>query len=125
MAALPTLQGASLPGMPTLPNGKATVAPPKVSGDANMELEDVGPQEDKLPLHEDVMQLARVGEIGSIQKLFDEGKVDAKLKDKEGITPLHVSKCSTIKLRRAGQPGNIWIIVGSYQQSLRCMQIPD
>ncbi len=88
-------QGASSPGMPTLPNGKASAATPKVSGDGNMELEDVGLQEDKLPLHEDVMQLARVGEIDSIQTLFDEGKVDAKFRDKEGITPLHVSQRNT------------------------------
>ena len=91
MTAPPNIQGASSTGVPTLPDGKASVAPPKVSGHDNMELEDVGSQEDKLPLHEDVMQLARVGEIASIQKLFDEGKVDAKFRDKEGITPLHVS----------------------------------
>ena len=48
-------------------------------------------QESKLPLLEDVMQLARVGEIGPIQKLFEEGKFDATYKDHEGITPLHVS----------------------------------
>lgn len=46
--------------------------------------------EDKLPLLEDVMQLARLGEIGPIQKLFDDGKYDANFKDEEGITPLHV-----------------------------------
>ena len=46
--------------------------------------------EDKLPLHEDVMQLARLGEIGPIQKLFDDGKYEANFKDEEGITPLHV-----------------------------------
>ena len=47
--------------------------------------------ENKLPLHEDVMQLARLGEIGPIQKLFEEGKYSATYKDDEGITPLHVS----------------------------------
>ena len=86
--------------MPTLPNGKASAAPPKVSGDGNMELEDVGQQEDKLPLHEDVMQLARVGDIGSLQRLFDEGKVDSSFRDKEGITPLHVSKRNQLKSMR-------------------------
>ncbi len=97
MAAPSNTEGAPSTSMPTLPNGKASVAHPKVSGDDNMELEDVGQQEDKLPLHEDVMQLARVGEIASIQKLFDEGKVDAKFSDKEGITPLHVSKSNVSK----------------------------
>ena len=48
------------------------------------------PSKDKLPLHEDIMQLARLGEIGPVQKLFKEGKYTAKYKDGEGITPLHV-----------------------------------
>ena len=48
------------------------------------------PSTAKLPLHEDIMQLARLGEVGPIQTLFDEGKYDAKYADEEGITPLHV-----------------------------------
>ena len=36
------------------------------------------------------MQLARLGEIAAIQKLFDSGKFDATFKDEQGITPLHV-----------------------------------
>lgn len=43
-----------------------------------------------LPIEEDVMQLARLGEIGAIQKLFDGGKIDATYTDDQGITPLHV-----------------------------------
>lgn len=46
--------------------------------------------EQKLPLHEDIMQLARLGEIGPIQKLLDEGKFKADYRDAENITPLHV-----------------------------------
>ena len=46
--------------------------------------------EEKLPLHEDIMQLARLGEIGPIKRLFEEGKYSATYEDKEGITPLHV-----------------------------------
>ena len=42
-----------------------------------------------LPIQEDVMGLARLGEIGAIQKLFDEGKCDANFKDEQNITPLH------------------------------------
>ncbi|KAL8819395.1 MAG: hypothetical protein Q9223_002155 [Gallowayella weberi] len=45
--------------------------------------------ETKLPLHEDLMQLARLGEIGPIQKLLNEGKFTADYKDAENITPLH------------------------------------
>ncbi|KAL8806758.1 MAG: hypothetical protein Q9182_001156 [Xanthomendoza sp. 2 TL-2023] len=47
------------------------------------------PSEIKLPLHEDLMQLARLGEVGPIQKLLDEGKFTADYKDAENITPLH------------------------------------
>ena len=38
----------------------------------------------------DVMQLARVGDIPAMQKLFDAGDIDATYADNEGITPLHV-----------------------------------
>lgn len=43
-----------------------------------------------LQIEEDIMQLARLGEIGAIQKLFDRGFCDAKYADEQGITPLHV-----------------------------------
>ncbi len=52
------------------------------------EIPDKGPS---VPLEEDIMQLARLGEIKAIQKLFDSGKFDATYKDEQGITPLHVS----------------------------------
>ncbi|KAL9001553.1 MAG: hypothetical protein Q9169_000128 [Polycauliona sp. 2 TL-2023] len=45
--------------------------------------------ESKLPLHEDIMQLARLGEVGPVQRLLDEGKYTADYKDPENITPLH------------------------------------
>ncbi|MCJ1310562.1 Palmitoyltransferase zdhhc17 [Agyrium rufum] len=54
-----------------------------------MELSNIPASETKLPLHEDVMQLARLGEIAPIEKLFAEGKYTATYKDEEGITPLH------------------------------------
>lgn len=50
--------------------------------------------DDKLPLHEDLMQLARLGEVGPVQKLFQDGKYDAQYMDEEGITPLHVCSSS-------------------------------
>ena len=40
-------------------------------------------------VEEDVMQLARLGQIGAIRKLFDSGKFDATHQDEQGITPLH------------------------------------
>lgn len=54
-----------------------------------MELERRSPSEDKLPLHEDIMQLARLGEIEPVKQLFEDGKFDAQYQDREGITPLH------------------------------------
>lgn len=90
-ASSETPHGAA-PTAPTLANGKASAAPPKVTGQNTVELDKMAPPEDKLPLHEDIMQLARLGEIGPIQTLFETGKYDAKYKDQEDITPLHVSQ---------------------------------
>jgi hypothetical protein len=70
--------------------GKAAAAPPKVTADENMVLGNMQQDEVKLPLHEDIMQLSRLGEIGPIQKLFESGKIEPEFHDKEGITPLHV-----------------------------------
>lgn len=43
----------------------------------------------ELPVEQDLMQLARLGELRSIQKLFDTGKFNAKSTDEQGITALH------------------------------------
>lgn len=72
---------------PSLANGKASIAPPKVS---NAESNSRGQLEDKLPLHEDIMQLARLGELSAIQKLINDGKFSAQHRDEQDITPLHV-----------------------------------
>ena len=58
----------------------------------NMELDQMKQADDgvKLPLHEDILQLAMLGEIGPIQKLLDEGKYIITYKDEQEITPLHV-----------------------------------
>jgi palmitoyltransferase ZDHHC13/17 len=69
-----------------------------------MELKEIDPTvppsstERKLPIEEDLMQLARLGEIKAIQKLFDEGKYDANSSDEQGITALHV--CSSFLVER-------------------------
>ncbi|KAH7062845.1 AFG1-like ATPase-domain-containing protein [Paraphoma chrysanthemicola] len=60
---------------------------PTATGDH--ELDDMADKKPSLPVEEDIMQLARLGEIGAIQKLFDSGKFDATFKDEQGITPLH------------------------------------
>ncbi|KAI9695496.1 MAG: palmitoyltransferase akr1 [Bogoriella megaspora] len=54
-----------------------------------MEMEDVAKDKPTLPVEKDIMQLARLGEIAAIQKLFNSGEFDATYRDDEGITPLH------------------------------------
>lgn len=90
-------------------NGKGTAAPPQTTTDGvelkNMTVDNHnnsngngnGPRGEEnsrpqLPVESDIMQLARLGEIGAMQKLFDTKKFNAKYKDEEGITPLHVSE---------------------------------
>lgn len=85
MAAPPISSGPS--SLPLVPNGKASVAPPTVS---NAESNSKSQEEDKLPLHEDIMQLARLGETAVIQKLIEDGNFTAQYRDGEGISPLHV-----------------------------------
>ena len=88
----PKTPAVAAPVPPVLANSKASITPPQVTQDAkgppmgDMEV----PSNAKLPLHEDIMQLARLGEIGPIQTLFEEGKYNSKYADEEGITPLHV-----------------------------------
>ena len=90
--AAPPESTRAAPGLPSLGNGKGNIATPIVSEDGNMESKSMGgsSSQDKLPLHEDIMQLARLGEIGPIQNLFEEGKYTANYEDEEGITSLHV-----------------------------------
>jgi hypothetical protein len=64
---------------------KSEAVPPQV----NM----AGVEANKAPLLEDVMQLARLGDIEPMRRLFEQGKSSADFKDSEGITPLHV--CNT------------------------------
>lgn len=68
----------------------ATPSTSKENATDDHELEPMADTKPALPVEEDLMQLARLGEIGAIQKLFDSGKFDATYKDEQGITPLHV-----------------------------------
>ncbi|KAH6668801.1 hypothetical protein B0J14DRAFT_546993 [Halenospora varia] len=74
---------------PIMPNGKASVVAPKLSDDDHVEMEDIiasGPAEN---IEEDIMQIARLGDVVAMEKLFESGKFDGKYCDAEGITPLH------------------------------------
>ena len=79
-----------------MPNGKASAAAPKLSAEDHVELEDILPDEPNLD--EDIMQLARLGDIPAIKQLYDSGKFDATYCDAEGITPLHVRATRFIAL---------------------------
>ena len=73
-----------------------TSGSPSVSGGGDapneVEMKSLRPDPPKgsIPLGEDVMQLARMGEIGAMQNLFAAKKFTANHRDAEGITPLHV-----------------------------------
>lgn len=61
------------------------------NGNAQVELSNMSsPPPPQLPIEDDLMGLARLGELRSIQKLFDTGKHNANSADPQGITALHV-----------------------------------
>ena len=78
-----------------MPNSGSSAASPNMEEQAAAKSKELDNPDGKLPLHEDIMQLARLGEIGPIQRLLEDGKYDAAYKDEEGITPLHVSYLPT------------------------------
>lgn len=53
----------------------------------------------------DIMQLARIGDISSMEKLFESGEFDATYSDEEGITPLHVRSRSPQSIGRSQDVG--------------------
>ena len=55
----------------------------------HLELQDIS-NKPKLPVEDDIMQLARLGEIRAIQNLFASKKFTPTYRDDQGITPLHV-----------------------------------
>ncbi|KAK1067124.1 palmitoyltransferase akr1 [Friedmanniomyces endolithicus] len=54
-----------------------------------VELSDLDASPPRLPVEQDLMQLARLGELRSIQRLFDSGTYNAKSTDEQGISALH------------------------------------
>ncbi|KAL2181173.1 uncharacterized protein P884DRAFT_213860 [Thermothelomyces heterothallicus CBS 202.75] len=70
-------------GAPTQPLSKSDTAAPKLNNE--VELGNM-PKETPQP---DIMQMARIGDIAGMEKLFETGDYDATYADDEGITPLH------------------------------------
>lgn len=71
---------------PAQPSSKAGVASPKL----NNEVEMADMPSDKPA--DDIMQIARVGDVAAMEKLFETTDLDATYSDEEGITPLHVRR---------------------------------
>ncbi|KAI9373150.1 hypothetical protein BJX61DRAFT_400622 [Aspergillus egyptiacus] len=76
---------------PSVPSNKSAPTPPKVAtDDVSVELKSMNQERSRsIPLGEDIMQIARIGEVSVMRSMFDEKKFTAKHKDEEGITPLH------------------------------------
>ena len=78
---------------PIQPATKATVAEPEVN--KQMEMGSFAPAEAgdgdtaATAPENNIMQLARLGDIVAMEKMFESGDYDATYKDDEGITPLH------------------------------------
>ena len=80
------------PGLSPATSRSTDPSPHAASEDVELDHVQNGEAKTSLRLEEDIMQCARLGETGLIKKLFDAGKFDAKYKDEEGITPLHVGR---------------------------------
>ena len=70
------------------------------------------------------MQLARLGELRGIQKLFDSGRYNAKSTDEQGITALHVC-LAWLSVEDVDSRLMLDFIVGSYKRTSRAMPFPD
>ncbi|KHN99763.1 Palmitoyltransferase AKR1 [Metarhizium album ARSEF 1941] len=74
---------------------KSSIAPPKLHNEMEMgSLASDGQAVDDdaaaaISREKDIMQLARIGDIVAMEKLFATGEFDATYTDDEGITPLH------------------------------------
>ena len=73
----------------------AAVSPKVIKEDMELNNMENGAAPKGVPLENDIMQCARLGETGLIQKMFETKKVSPSYKDEEGITPLHVSPIVT------------------------------
>lgn len=77
-------------------NSKATPSP---ANDVELKTMRSDAPKGSIPIGEDIMQLARIGEIGAMQNLFKTKNLTANHRDEEGITPLHVRFRYTIAPR--------------------------
>ncbi|KAI7534430.1 hypothetical protein KC331_g12567, partial [Hortaea werneckii] len=93
IVSLPNMSSRDPSASPLPPNERrrssnASDAPGK-DGLDKVELSDLDSSPPRLPVEQDLMQLARLGELRSVQRLFDSGRYTAKSTDEQGITALH------------------------------------
>ncbi|KAI0018985.1 hypothetical protein F4780DRAFT_748724 [Xylariomycetidae sp. FL0641] len=81
----PSTASSAAPVQPAL---KGTAATPKLNSQ-DMEMGDLPGA--SAPPAPDIMQIARVGDLHAMEKLFESDDYDATYQDDEGITPLHWS----------------------------------
>ncbi|SMY24893.1 unnamed protein product [Zymoseptoria tritici ST99CH_1A5] len=80
---------ASRPSSPGRRDSGSAPSSPTKDGLDKVELSDLDASPPQLPIESDLMQLARLGELRAIQKLFDSGRYTARSTDEQGITALH------------------------------------
>lgn len=106
------------------PSSKSAAAVPKLNSE--MEMGSL-PADESAP-ENDIMQLARIGDIPGMEKLFESGEFDATYTDGEGITPLHVSADGCPNKRegvRSGCGCNRSYSHGCDQDMAHLAQIPE
>lgn len=69
---------------PVQPSSKAAAAAPRLNSDVEL-----GRLTSAMATATDIMQLARLGDVTGMERLFESGEFDATFVDDEGITPLH------------------------------------
>ena len=97
----------------------------KAGEDDTIELASMLATDPRLPIEQDIMQLARVGEVDNMKKLFDAGKFEPTYQDEEGITPLHVRSPFSMTLELLWTNLQYIGVVGGDQQSLCHVQVSD
>lgn len=88
---------ASGPAPPIQPSSKSTAAAPMLNSEMELgSFAGQGQAPAAQAAENDIMQIARIGDIPAMERLFEAGTYDATYADDEGITPLHVSPPGTL-----------------------------
>ena len=76
---------------------KGTVPQAQLANSQDVELKWIPSTPPTIDPEEDIMQLARIGNLAGVQRLFESGRFDATYKDEQAITPLHVRQHFSIR----------------------------